>query len=278
MIRRAMIEPDHATLSISRQCELVGLPRSSYYYKPATESVDNLRYMRLIDALYTQRPFLGSRQMIHALKREHDVHINRKRVQRLMRLMGIASILPQPGTSKPAPGHAIYPYLLRHVEIERVNQVWSTDITYIPVVGGWMYLVAIKDWYSRFIVSWELSNSMEVSFCQSALERALSFAQPEVFNSDQGAQFTSPKFTNLLTAREVKISMDGRGRYLDNIWVERFWRTLKYEEVYLKEYSTPVEAWQGLNNYIEYFNHRRAHSSLQHATPAEVYFGQRLLN
>lgn len=278
MTRRAMIEPDHATLSISRQCELLGLSRSSYYYKPATETAENLRYMRLIDELYTQGPFLGSRQMIHALKREHDVHVNRKRVQRLMRLMEIASILPQPGTSKPAPEHRIYPYLLRNVAIERVNQVWSTDITYIPVVGGWMYLVAIKDWYSRFILSWELSNSMEVSFCQSALERALYGAQPEVFNSDQGAQFTSLRFTELLSAREIRISMDGRGRYLDNIWVERFWRTLKYEEVYLKEYATPLEAWQGLDAYIEYFNHHRAHSSLNHATPAEVYFGHRLLN
>jgi putative transposase len=198
MTRRTFIDSDHAELSITRQCELVGLARSSFYYKPATESQENLMYMRLIDVLYTARPYLGSRQMVQALIRHHDLHANRKRVQRLMRLMDIASVLPKPGSSKPGPEHTIYPYLLRDVPIKHVNQVWSTDITYIPVAGGWVYLVAIKDWYSRFILSWELSNSMEVSFCLTALEQALNQGQPEVFNSDQGAQFTSPKFTEVL--------------------------------------------------------------------------------
>lgn len=277
MSRRALVEPEHA-LSITRQCELLGLPRSSYSYQPARESEENLRLMRQIDELYLERPFLGSRQMVEALARTYQVQVNRKRVQRLMRVMGLRSVLPQPGSSAPGPEHKVYPYLLREMKLERVDQVWSPDITYIPVQGGWFYMVAIKDWYSRKILSWELSNSMEVQFCLEALERALEGARPEVFNSDQGAQFTSPRFTQRLEQEGVKISMNGKGRCLDNVWIERFWRSLKYEEVYLKEYLDGVEAWRGIHNYVEYFNSQRAHQGLGGATPAEVYHANRLLD
>lgn len=268
---RSLIDPSHPELSIVRQCELLGLARSTYYYEPASETVENLGLMQLIDALYTRRPFLGSRKMVTELAREHGIRVNRKRVQRLMRLMGIESVLPGPRTTRSAPEHAIYPYLLRNVEVVRVDQVWSADITYIPVAGGWVYLVAVMDWFSRRILSWELSNSMELQFCLVALERALRVGKPEVFNTDQGAQFTSPRFVNALEEEEIAVSMDGRGRYLDNIWIERFWRSLKYEEVYLNEYDSPMRAWQGIREYIEYYNTRRAHQSLGYLTPAQVY-------
>lgn len=272
MMRRAMVEPEHPQLSIVRQCELLGLSRATFYYEPATESDFNLELMRLIDGLYTKRPFLGSRKMVEELWRFHEVKVNRKRVQRLMRLMGIQSVLPRPGTSKRAPEHKVYPYLLRNLAMERPNQVWSTDITYIPVVGGWVYMMAIKDWFSRYILSWELSNSMDVHFCLVALQRALAKVAPEIFNSDQGAQFTSPQFTSVLEQAGVRISMDGKGRCLDNVWIERFWRSLKYEEVYLNEYTSVLDAWRGIHNYVQYFNNDRPHQALGYNTPAEVYF------
>lgn len=271
---RSLINPGHPKLTILRQCELLGLSRSTYYYEPAPETQENLELMKLIDALYTKRPFLGSRKMVTELAREHDLKVNRKRVQRLMRLMGIESVLPGPRTSTSAPHNAVYPYLLRNVEIQRVNQVWSSDITYIPVARGWVYLVAVMDWYSRMIVSWELSNSMELQFCLVALERALRAGKPEVFNTDQGAQFTSPRFVGVLEEEGVQVSMDGRGRYLDNIWIERFWRSLKYEEVYLNEYDSPMRAWRGIRDYIEYFNKERAHQSLGYLTPEQVFHRQ----
>ena len=269
-----MIEPDHPDLSISRQCELLGLPRSTYYYQPATgEKQANLELMKCIDVLYTKRPFLGSRKMAQELLTEFGLRVNRKRVQRLMRLMGLASVLPQPGTSRPAPEHRIYPYLLRNVAIERVDHVWSSDITYIPVMGGWMYLVAILDWHSRFVLSWELSNTMEATFCVDTLERALKGSRPEVFNTDQGAQFTSPRFTEVLEREGVKVSMDGKGRCLDNVWIERLWRSVKYEEVYLNEYTDALFAWRRLADYFAYYNWKRPHQSLDYRTPAQLYFG-----
>ena len=268
-----MIEPRHEELSIYRQCELLGLPRATYYYEPANETPENLKLMRLIDELYTARPFLGSRKMVAELKLHQDVDVNRKRVQRLMRLMGIASVLPKPGSSAPHPEHTIYPYLLRNIEIERPNQVWSTDITYIPVAHGWMYLVAVIDWHTRFVLSWELSNTIDISFCVDALCRALAYATPEIFNTDQGSQFTSDKFTRILKDRGIKISMDGKGRCLDNVWIERLWRSVKYEEVYLNEYESAVEAWQRLARYFEYYNFDRPHQSLDYITPAHAYFG-----
>ena len=269
-----MIEPNHSDLSISRQCELLGLPRSTYYYQPATgEKQANLELMKCIDVLYTKRPFLGSRKMAQELRTEFGLRVNRKRVQRLMRLMGIASVLPQPGTSRPAPEHRIYPYLLRNVAIERVDHVWSSDITYIPVMGGWMYLVAVLDWHSRFVLSWELSNTMEATFCVDTLERALEGSRPEVFNTDQGAQFTSPRFTDVLEREGVKVSMDGKGRCLDNVWIERLWRSVKYEEVYLNEYTDALFAWRRLADYFAYYNWKRPHQALDYRTPAQLYFG-----
>ena len=273
MMARALIEPENEKLSIQRQCELLGLPRSTYYHSPATESAENLKLMRLIDELYTARPFLGSRKMVAELAMHHGVSVNRKRIQRLMRLMGIASVLPRPGTSKPHPEHVIYPYLLRNVPIERPDHVWSADITYIPVINGWMYLVAVIDWYSRFVLAWELSNTMEITFCLDTLQAALAYGPPQIFNSDQGAQFTSEKFTGILKDRGIKISMDGKGRCLDNVWIERLWRSVKYEGVYLNEYETAVEAWQQLAKYFRYYNFERPHQALDYATPASAYFG-----
>lgn len=230
--------------------------------------------MRIIDEHYLKRPWLGSRKMTQELKSEYQLHYNRKRIQRLMRLMGLESTLPKPGTSKAAPEHDIYPYLLRNVKIESVNHVWSADITYIPVEGGWVYLVAVMDWYFRFVLSWQLSNTMDTSFCIDALKSALRIGKPLIFNTDQGAQFTSPKFTAPLKQEQVKISMDGKGRCLDNIWIERLWRTVKYEEVYLKEYQKVMEAFKGLESYFGYYNWKRPHQSLDYQTPAQVYYGQ----
>ena len=250
MMARALIEPENEKLSIQRQCELLGLPRSTYYHSPATESAENLKLMRLIDELYTARPFLGSRKMVAELAMHHGVSVNRKRIQRLMRLMGIASVLPRPGTSRPHPEHVIYPYLLRNLPIERPDHVWSADITYIPVINGWMYLVAVIDWYSRFVLAWELSNTMEITFCLDTLQAALAYGPPQIFNSDQGAQFTSEKFTGILKDRGIKISMDGKGRCLDNVWIERLWRSVKYEGVYL---TSTKQRWKHGSNWRSIF-------------------------
>lgn len=227
--------------------------------------------MHLIDEQYTETPFYGTRRMTEMLKRKGH-QVNRKRVQRLMRVMGLEAICPRPSLSQPQAGHQVYPYLLREVDITRVNQVWGTDITYVRLPSGWLYCVAMMDWFSRYIVSWEVSTSLEATFCLLALDRALSVARPEIVNSDQGSQFTSVEFTQRLHQHHVRISMDGRGRVFDNIFTERFWRSFKYEEIYLKEYRSVREAQQGIAHYMSFYNTERPHQSLDYHTPAEVYF------
>ncbi len=273
-----MIEPNHLQISIKRQCELTGLSRSSWYNPvvgvPNRVSEMDALCMRLIDEEYTKRPFYGSRKMRSYLSEELKQPINRKRVQRLMRLMGIAGVAPGPNTSKPHPEHKIYPYLLRGLSIVRPNQVWSTDITFIPMDSGYMYLVAIIDWYSRYVLSWELSNTMDTNFCLQCLDNALLQATPEIFNTDQGAQFTSKLFTQKLLDAEIKISMDGRGRALDNIFVERLWRSVKYENIYMNDYQTIRQLQQGLEIYFDFYNHQRYHQSLGNLKPVDVHFSQ----
>lgn len=269
-----MIEPPHRQISLSRQCELLGLPRSTYYYLSHGESPENLHLMRLLDEKYTETPYYGSRRMT-AWLRSQGYSVNRKRVMRLMHQMGVEALYPKPRTSQSHPEHRLYPYLLRDVPIVRVNQVWSTDITYIRLHCGFIYLVAVMDWFSRYVLSWALSITMDVGFCLEALEQALSQAQPEIFNSDQGAQFTSLDFTGRLESAGIRISMDGRGRALDNVFVERLWRTVKQEEVYLKDYRTPTEATQELGQFFVRYNEDRQHQSLNYRTPAAVYVGTR---
>jgi putative transposase len=243
----------------------VGLARSSWYYRPAGETAENLALMRSIDEQYLRTPFYGSRKMAEVLS------INRKHAQRLMRRMGLEAIYRKRRTTQPAAGHKIYPYLLRNVEITRPNQVWSTDITYIPLRHGFLYLVAILDWFSRYVLAWRLSNTLEGRFCLEALNESLADRRPEIFNSDQGSQFTAAAFTGRLEASGVAISMDGRGRALDNVFVERLWRTVKYEEVYLKDYATAWEAEDSLASYFRFYCHERIHQALDYRTPAEVY-------
>jgi putative transposase len=249
---------------------LLGLSRSSWYYQCATESADNLRLMRLLDEEYLRHPFYGSRQMSAWLKLQGEV-VNRKRVRRLMRLMGLEAIYPKPRTTQRNPEHRVYPYLLRNVEITRPDHVWSTDITYVPLRGGYLYLAAIMDWYSRCVLSWSLSNTLDVGFCLEALEEALARSKPVIFNSDQGVQFTSAVFTNRLLDCGVQISMDGKGRCLDNVFVERLWRTVKYEEIYLKDYTVPREAEAGLRTYFRFYNQERPHTSIGNRTPEAMY-------
>ena len=272
--KRRMIEPEHGFLSLRRQCSLLGLHRSTYYYQPSGESDENQSLMLEIDKIYTRSPFFGSRKIAKELNRtEKWRDVDRKRVSRLMRLMGIEAIYPKPRLSKSDDAHKKYPYLLRGLAITRPNQVWSTDITYIPTAKGFVYLTAIIDWYSRYVLSWELSNSLEASFCVKALKRALSlYGRPEIFNTDQGSQFTSEDFTGLLEGQGIRISMDGKGRCLDNIFIERLWRSVKYEEVYLKEYSTLPDARTGLELYFSFYNESRLHQALGYKTPMEVYF------
>ena len=253
---------------------MIGLPRSSLYYEPVPQTAATLRLMRLMDEQYLKTPFYGSRQMTSWLQRQGYV-INRKRVQRLLRLMGLEAIYPKPRTSVPGQGHTIYPYLLRNLEITRPNQVWSADITYVPLAQGFLYLVAILDWFSRYVVSWRLSNSLEESFCLEALEEALARAHPEIFNTDQGAQFTGQAWTGRLRKAGVSISMDGKGRALDNVFVERLWRTVKYEEIYLKAYEGGAECRKGLAWYFPFYNRERPHQSLGGRTPWEAHHGQK---
>jgi putative transposase len=252
---------------------LLGLSRASLYYEPAEESQENLRLMRLIDRQYTQVPFYGSRRMTAWLQSE-GYAVNRKRVVRLMRVMGIEAVYAKPKLSQPGEGHKIYPYLLRRLRIERRDQVWCTDITYIPMAQGFLYLVAVMDWFSRFVLSWALSLTMELEFCLEALRGALRRGRPEIFNSDQGSQFTSERFLGELEGRNIAISMDGRGRCLDNIFIERLWRSLKYEEVYLRDYQFVSEARTGIEKYFQFYNHERLHQSLDYQTPAAMYFGK----
>ena len=260
-------------VSVSRQCALTGVARSSLHAQQSPKVVDkeDLRISQLIDEQYTKRPFFGTRRMKTFLRRRGEP-IGRKRVQRLMRLMGLAGMSPGPHTSKPGPGHRIYPYLLRGVLVTKPNQVWSTDITYIRLTQGFVYLVAVIDWYSRQVLSWRISNTMEASFCIACLEDALIlYGKPEVFNSDQGAQFTSDAFTSVLKREEISISMDGRGRVFDNIFVERLWRSVKYEDIYLQSYSDAKELKHGLKKYFDFYNEEQPHQALSDRTPQEVY-------
>lgn len=267
------METDHPAWSLRRQCELLTINRSSLYYQPVEVDPETLALMNLIDREYTRHPFYGSRKITRFL-RELGYSINRKRVQRLMGRMGLEAICPGPNTSKRSQEHKIYPYLLKGLEITRPNQVWATDITYIRLRGGFLYLAAILDWASRYVLAWRLSNSLDTGFCIEALEEALEVTQPEIFNSDQGSQFTSQEFTGRLLDRGIQISMDSRGRALDNIFVERLWRSVKYEEVYLKDYQTVRETEEGLGRYFRFYNRERFHQALDYRRPEEVFYGQ----
>ena len=267
---RPLVDPNHPELSVRRQCELLGLSRASLYYEPVPETSDNLRLMRWIDEEYTAHPFLGSRRLTRWLSEQGEA-VNRKRVQRLMRLMGLEAIYPKPKLTVAGRGHRIYPYLLRAVNIERADQVWSTDITYVPLARGFMYLAAIIDWHSRYVLAWRLSNTLDGSFCLDMLEEALSRGKPEVFNTDQGVQFTAQAWTSRLEKAGVAVSMDGRGRCLDNVFVERLWRSVKYEDIYIHRYETVPQLQQGLGRYFPYYNEERFHQSLDYRTPAGVY-------
>ena len=266
-----MVEPAHQRLSISTQCRLLSISRSSYYYAPVPETEDTLALMRVIDAAFLDMPWYGSRQMVRHLRRiGHDV--GRRRVRRLMAKMGLSPIYQRPRTSDPHPSHRIYPYLLRKLVVERPNHVWCADITYIPMRRGFLYLVAIMDWATRKVLAWKLSNTMDAGFCVDALKEALArFGRPEIFNTDQGSQFTSFDFTAVLRDAEIRISMDGRGRWMDNVFIERLWRSLKYECVYLNAFETGSELRTGLGRWITYYNTQRPHSGLAGKTPAEAY-------
>ena len=266
-----MIEPGHPKLSVVRQCELVSISRSGFYYQPRGETPLNLMLMRLIDVQFLQTPWYGSRQMARHLRRE-GYRVGRKRVRRLMAKMGLEPIYQRPRTTVPHPEHQVYPYLLREVVIDGPNQVWCADITYIPMRRGFLYLVAVMDWSTRKVLSWGVSNTMDVEFCIEALEEALArFGRPDIFNTDQGSQFTSPRFTGVLRDASVRISMDGRGRWMDNVFMERLWRSLKYECVYLHAFETGSALRAGLTEWIGYYNARRPHSTLGGCTPDEAY-------
>ena len=267
-----MIELNYAPISVRRQCELIGLHRSTLYYSPATETELNLELMRRIDEQYTQTPFYGWPRMTAQLRRQ-GYEVNHKRVQRLMQQMGLQAIYPKPRTTQRGAEPTIYPYLLQDLEIVRSNQVWSADITYVPMVGGFMYLVAILDWFSRYVLAWQLSNTLEGYFCVETLQQALGQGQPEIVNTDQGVQFTAHSFTSTLEAAGVRVSMDGRGRVFDNIFVERFWRTVKYEDIYVNDYANVSALKTGLQRYFTFYNRERLHQSLEYRTPAEVHFG-----
>ena len=269
--RRAMVERPRADLSVRRQCVLLNLARSGVYRSTPTTDADDLALMRRIDELHLKWPFYGSRRMTFELNLQ-GLSVNRKRVQRLMRVMGIVALVPRPGTSKPAPGHKIYPYLLRGVAITQPNHVWATDITYIPMAQGFLYLVAVIDWASRAVLAWRLSNTMDTGFCIAALDEALlRYGTPKIFNTDQGAQFTSAAFTGRLEAAGVAISMDGRGRFMDNIFIERLWRSIKYEEVHLKAYANGHEARDGIGEWMDFYNEKRPHQAMNNQFPMAVW-------
>ena len=270
--RRGWLHAECLTVSIVQRCALVGLARSTHYYEPVPQREENLLLMRLIDELFLKRPFYGVPRMTDWL-RTLGHGVNHKRVARLMRLMNLQAVVPGPHTSQPHPTHAVYPYLLRDLVVDRPNHVWCADITYVPMRRGFLYLVAVLDWYSRYVLAWALSNTLEAQFCLEAVDQALASCQPQIFNTDQGAQFTGAAFTGRLAEAKIRISMDGRGRALDNVFVERLWRSVKYEEVYLRDYTDGAEAWQGLNRYFAFYNTARRHQSLGRQTPAEVHFG-----
>lgn len=266
-----MVEKENKDVSLKKQCDLLGICRSSLYYKPSSASEEDLELMRKIDEQYLKTPFYGYRRITVCLQRE-GYAVSFKKVRRLMRLMGLEAIYQRPRTSKSHPGHKIYPYLLKDMAIERPNQVWTTDITYLPMRRGFLYLVALMDWVSRYVLSWRLSNTLEADFCIDALEEALSlFGIPEVHNSDQGSQFTSQSYVGILTANGIQVSMDGRGRFLDNIFVERLWRSLKYEEVYLNAYETVADARRSIGAYFHFYNNERPHEALGYKTPKEIF-------
>ena len=266
-----MIEPNQPLLSLRRQFALLGLSRASFYRQPASETPLNLELMRVIDEEYTRTPFYGYRKLTIRLQ-QRGYGVNAKRVLRLMRTMGLQAVYPHPRTSIPDPQHKKYPYLLRDMEVTHPNQVWSADITYVPMPQGFMYLVAVIDWFSRFVLSWQLSNTLDGWFCLDALRLALQVAQPDIFNTDQGVQFTAHAFTDELEAAHVRISMDGRGRAFDNIFVERLWRTVKYEDIYIKGYSSVPALETGLEEYFQFYNYQRPHQSLDYRVPADAYF------
>jgi len=268
--RREVVDHRHPSLSIVRQCRLLEINRSGLYYQPKGIAEEDLSLMKLIDRQYLVTPFYGARK-ITAWLAGQGYSINRKHVRRLMRLMGLRAIYRRPRISKPALGHKIYPYLLGGMKITRPNQVWAADITYIPMARGFLYLVAVIDWYTRYVLSWRLSNTLDADFCVEVLEEALGKGKPEIFNTDQGSQFTSEAFSGLLERRGIKISMDGKGSYSDNLFIERLWRTVKYEEVYLKAYQDARDARRGLGSYFRFYNTERPHQALGYRTPAEVY-------
>jgi len=275
--RKNLVEPDHPRLSIVHQCKLLTINRSSYYYQPTGETPLNLELMRLIDEQYLETPWYGARQMARHLRRQ-GFGVNRKRIGRLMRQMGLSAIYQKPNTSKPHPEHRIYPYLLRGMTINKPNQVWCADITYIPMRRGFLYLVAIMDWASRKVLSWRLSNTMDADFCVSALEDALTnYGKPEIFNTDQGVQFTATDFTNELETADIRISMDGRGRVFDNIFIERLWRSLKQEAVYLHELQDGFQAKRVIDNWMGFYNAERPHTALDKRTPDAAYFDSKAM-
>jgi putative transposase len=269
--RLGMIARPHPQYTIVEQCALLKVPRSTLYYKPELVSDEELKLMRRIDEIFTKWPFYGSRRMVAELRGEgHDV--NRKRVQRLMRLMGIEAIYQKPNTSRKHPSHKIYPYLLKNLTINRPNQVWCADITYIPMAQGWVYLVAVMDWFSRRVLAWRLSITMETDFCVEALQEAMDlYGKPEIFNTDQGVQFTAATFIETLAAQGVQISMDGKGRFLDNIFIERLWRSLKYEEVFTHAYTSVLEARRSIGRWLNFYNNERKHQALGYRTPSQFY-------
>lgn len=270
--KRSLVVPRHDGFSIRRQCEFLDLNRSSFYYQPVPVSAEELKLMNRLDEIFTMYPFFGSRKLTVQLQSE-GFEVGRDHVRTLMRKMGLMAIYPKRDLSRPHPEHRIYPYLLKGLEITAPNQVWSADITYIRLSCGFMYLMAIIDWFSRYVLAWQLSNTLEADFCVEALEEALGLWHPDIFNTDQGAQFTSEAFTAPLLARGIRISMDSRGRALDNVFVERLWRSVKYEEIYLKEYRTVLELREGLRSYFAFYNHRRPHQSLGYRTPSVIHFG-----
>jgi putative transposase len=272
-VRRTLVERTSGELPLSTQAQLLSISRASLYYRPVLPSAEEVALKHRIDAIFTECPFYGSRRITAELRRE-GVLVNRKAVQRHLREMGLEAIGPGPGSSRRQPGQQVYPYLLRDLVITRPNQVWGIDITYIRLRHGWMYLVAMLDWYSRYVVSWELDQTLEIEFVLTAVQRALALAQPGIVNSDQGSHFTSPQYLGLIQAAGAQISMDGKGRALDNVFTERLWRTVKYENVYLQEYASPRDAQVGIRAYLEFYNQRRPHQSLDYRTPAEVYFAE----
>lgn len=271
--KKGLIEPSIGLISLQRQCSLINLPRSSYYYHPIEIPLSEIEIMHKIDRLHTKLPFYGSPRITAALRREGEI-INHKKVERLMKQMGIFAVRPKKTLSGRANDHLVYPYLLRNLKVSRKDQVWSSDITYIPLYEDYVYLVAVIDWYSRYVLSWAVSNTLDVYFCLDALEQALITGKPEIFNTDQGSQFTSSKHTGMLIKNNIQISMDSRGRYFDNIFIERLWRSVKYEDVYLRDYQSVREVISGIDNYFNFYNYERPHQSLKYSTPAEIYLGE----